>query len=128
MRGSKQELPVTTDAPPVTVQGADWGDVMAEFLTFKMNTDMADLLKGLPDNLCQCPHWGYVFKGNIRVSYVDHEDVIKAGDIYYMTPGHSPFIEAGTEAVMFSPKGAAMDQTNEAIERNMAAMQSGTDR
>jgi hypothetical protein len=118
-------LPVTTDAPPITVQGADWGDVMAEFLTFKMDIDMADILKGLPDNLCQCPHWGYVFKGNVRVRYADHEEMLKAGDAYNMSPGHSPIIEAGTEMIMFSPKGAALDQLNESIEKNMAAMQAG---
>lgn len=98
---------------------------MAEFLTFKMDTDMADLLKGLPDNLCQCPHWGYVFKGNVRVRYADHEEILKAGDAYNMSPGHSPIIEAGTEMIMFSPKGAALDQLNETIEKNMAAMQAG---
>src|SRR5205814_1940573 len=30
------------------------------------------LLKGLPDDSCQCPHWGYVFAGQLTVRYPDH--------------------------------------------------------
>ena len=35
--------------------------------------------------------------------YDDHDDVIEAGQAYYMAPGHVPEIEAGTEFLMFSP-------------------------
>jgi hypothetical protein len=85
---------------------------------------MTPLLHGLQDNLCQCPHWGYIFKGRMRVTYADHEDLVNAGDAYYMPPGHRPFFEAGTDILMFSPKGAAHDQTQEAIGRNLKALQS----
>ena len=27
--------------------------------------------KGLPDDRCQCDHWGYLFKGSFRVTYLD---------------------------------------------------------
>ena len=27
--------------------------------------------KGLPDDRCQCPHWGYVSKGSFTVTYLD---------------------------------------------------------
>ena len=37
------------------------------------------------------------------VHYEDHDDVIEAGDAYYMAPGHVPAADAGTELVMFSP-------------------------
>ena len=27
--------------------------------------------KGLPDDRCQCDHWGYLFSGSFRVTYLD---------------------------------------------------------
>ena len=30
-------------------------------------TDFGPLLKGLPNDRCPCPHWGYVLKGRLRV-------------------------------------------------------------
>ena len=36
--------------------------------------------KGLPDDRCQCDHWGYCFKGSFRVTYLDGpEEVIREG-------------------------------------------------
>src|SRR5271155_1808245 len=44
---------------------------------------------GLPENLCQCPHWGYVLKGKARLRFSDgSETIISAGDLYYCPPGH----------------------------------------
>jgi hypothetical protein len=37
------------------------------------------------------------------VRYDDHEEVIEAGDAFYMPPGHAPEAEEGTEIVQFSP-------------------------
>ncbi len=61
------------------------------------------MLKGLPGGNCPCPHWGYLVKGRMIVRYDDHEEVIEAGDAFYMPPGHAPEAEAGTEIVQFSP-------------------------
>lgn len=33
----------------------------------------------------------------------DHEEVIEPGDAFYMSPGHVPIAEAGSEFVQFSP-------------------------
>ncbi len=32
--------------------------------------------KGLPDDRCQCDHWGYLFKGSFRVMYLDGSEEI----------------------------------------------------
>lgn len=122
MRGSKNDLPKTTEVDIVTAQEAEWGDMAVGYVTFHKTVDMAPLLKGLPDDLCQCPHWGMVLKGRMRVKYRDHEEVVNAGDAYYMVPGHSPTMEPGTEMVEFSPKNENK-KTMEAIQRNLAAMQ-----
>lgn len=124
MHASTQDLPVVVDFEPIKVQStADWGDFETQFLTYKVDTDLAPLLKGLPGDLCQSSHWGYVIKGSLRVIYADHEEVIQAGDLFYMAPGHSPIIEAGTEMLQFSPKGEVLNQTSETIRKNMIAMQ-----
>jgi hypothetical protein len=62
------------------------------------------MLKGLPGDSCQCPHWGYMLAGKITVSYPDHEEVYQAGDAFYMTPGHVPAAETGSEFIQFSPR------------------------
>ena len=61
------------------------------------------MLKGLPQDRCQCSHWGYVFKVQMTVRYADHEEPIAPGEAFYMTPGHTPAAIAGTEFVQFSP-------------------------
>jgi hypothetical protein len=66
-------------------------------------TDLAPLLKGLPNDLCPCPHWIYVIKGRSRVTYADgSEEIQKAGDLCYLPPGHTAVIEEDIEFVEFS--------------------------
>jgi len=122
MRGSKADLPKTVDVEELTIHEVDWGDMHVNLVTCHKVLDMAPLLKGLPDDKCQCPHWGMVMKGRKVVKYRDREEVINEGDLYYMAPGHSTITDAGTEWIEFSPKGEALDKLNEAVSRNLAAM------
>ena len=49
----------------------------------------ASLFQGLPDDRCQCDHWGYLFKGSFRVTYRDApEEIVRAGEAYHLRPGH----------------------------------------
>jgi hypothetical protein len=73
------------------------------FVTIRESHDLAPMLKSLPGGKCQCPHWGYLLSGRMVVRYDDHEEVIDAGDAFYMPPGHAPEAEAGTQIVQFSP-------------------------
>ena len=52
------------------------------FVTFHEAVDGTPLLKGLPGDRCQCPHWGYVLKGRITYRFADHEEVFEAGDAF----------------------------------------------
>jgi len=124
MRGSTRDLPVAIDIDQVRGQYAEWGNMQAGFETFKTDVDMTPLLKGLPGDRCQCPHWGFVLKGQMVIRYADREEVVKAGDAYYMAPGHIPFLEAGTEVIEFSDKDA-YGQTLEVIDKNLAALMGG---
>jgi len=122
MRGSREDVPATIESDEVVIQEAEWGDIHVGFETYNEELDLAPLLKGLPDDMCQCPHYGYVLKGRMKVRYTDREEIVEAGDAYYMEPGHSPVMEAGTEIVEFSPKDEYR-KTMEVAERNFAAMQ-----
>lgn len=117
MRGSKKDLPVIVEMPQGKAWHAEWGGQTVEFATFKQAIDPGPLYKGLPDNSCQCPHWGYVIKGRMRYRYKDHEEVFNAGDAYYAAPGHTPVFEAGLEYVEFSPTDELM-KTMKVVERN----------
>lgn len=122
MRGSKKDLPATIEAEEAVVREAEWGDMHVGFESYNEDFDLAPLLRGLPDNLCQCPHYGYVLKGRMRVKYADHEEVVEAGDAYYLAPGHAPTMEAGTDILEFSPKDEYR-KTMEVAEINFEAMQ-----
>lgn len=54
---------------------------------------------------CGKPHWGYVIRGVVRVAYPDHEEVISAGDAYYVAPGHLDIRVGDAELVDFGPGG-----------------------
>jgi hypothetical protein len=86
--------------------------------TYTADADMADLFKGLPDDRCQCEHWGYVLKGKVSFKTADGEETFETGDAYYVGPGHTPVLYAGTEIVEFSPT-KELQHTMEVIEKNM---------
>ena len=79
---------------------------------------------GLPGDRCQCPHWGYLIKGSVRVTYLDGPDeVIAAGDIYYLRPGHFLQTLEPVELIEFSPV-AEHDVTMATIARNLSGVAS----
>lgn len=121
MRGSSLDLPKTVDVEEITIREAYWGDIHVSLITCHRALDIAPLLKGLPNNMCQCPHWGMVLKGRKLVKYADHEEVLHGGDTYYMVPGHSTVTDAGTEWLKFSPINE-LKKTNEAVQRNLVSM------
>ena len=81
----------------------DVGGYTVDFMSLVKDADLAPLLKGLPNDQCQCPHWGYVLKGSITMHVGGVDEVYAAGDAFYVPPGHTPRFEAGTELVQFSP-------------------------
>jgi len=95
------------------------------FTSFAVDMDQTPILKGLPADRCQCPHWGYVTKGRFTFRSGDREEVFEAGDAFYLPPGHVGVgNEPGSEMVQFSP-AAELKKTSEVIMRNMQAAQAG---
>lgn len=82
----------------------DLGGYVVGFESYTDDQDVAPLFRGLPDDACQCPHWGIVTKGRVSFRFTDgtREEYVE-GDAYYARPGHTPVITRGTEVVEFSP-------------------------
>ena len=97
------------------------GGYTVGFETYTEDADLSSLFRGLPDDRCQCPHWGYVIKGRLTFKNADGDETFEAGDAYYAPPGHTPVLSAGTEVVEFSPTDE-LEQTLEVVTRNMEAV------
>ena len=121
MRASRDELPLLFGAEPATVRGADWGGLRAAIVSLPAGTDLGPLLKHLPNDRCPCPHWGYVIRGRMRITYADREEVVTAGDIVYMPPDHTGVVEEDVEWAEFSPP-AEHDAVLAVVRRNAAVV------
>lgn len=123
MQASIKDLPVIVDSPTVTIRAIKWGDMMVEVGdTHQKGETSAANFKGLPDDRCQCPHWGYVIKGQMRFKYADSEEVYSEGDLFFMPPGHVPSSSVGCQWLDFSPSDE-YTQTMEVIIRNAKSRQ-----
>ena len=94
------------------------------FVSFRQDVDGTPLLKGMPDDRCQCPHWGYVLKGRVTYRFADHDEVFHAGDAFYLPPGHIPLADAGSEIVQFSP-AEELKRVADAMTENAQRMMQG---
>jgi len=121
---SKENATKGGDHGVVVDRAEDLDGYTVNFVTFRQDIDHGPFLKGLPDDQCQCPHWGYVIKGKVTFQFGDRQEVFQAGDAFYAPPGHVPVHnEPGTEYLQFSPADE-LRKTNEVIMKNMQAMQS----
>ena len=90
------------------------------FETYTQDADLSPFFKGLPDDQCQCEHWGYVIKGKVSFKSASGEETFETGDAYYAPPGHTPVLYAGTEIVEFSPTDG-LQHTIDVVTKNMEA-------
>ncbi|MFC6722836.1 cupin domain-containing protein [Halobium palmae] len=129
MKTNKQNVPVKIDTPDAIARqqegfgdAGEYGELGGEYFTFAAGTDITPLLNGLEDNLCQCPHWGYVLSGTLTASYSDgHEEVTETGDLFYWPPGHTIRANDDSEIVMFSPQDehtAVINHIREKVEES----------
>ena len=104
MHQHSHELPVCLEHGAISIQAQNWGDLNVARIRFPAGADATPLLEGMPDNLCQCPHWGTVVQGSIHVRYADGtQETVCAGDVYYWPPGHTISVDEDYEALEFSP-------------------------
>ncbi|MFE2558940.1 hypothetical protein ACFXGT_23520 [Streptomyces sp. NPDC059352] len=101
---TRETTPVVLEGGGVDLRVKDvGGGLSAAFIHLPAGTDMGPALKGLQGDLCQCPHWGYLFKGRIRMRTSDGEEIYEAGQAYYWGPGHAPEALEDVDVVEFSP-------------------------
>jgi hypothetical protein len=117
---NKASAPIALDIPELEGRYVDLDGYTVGFETFRVDTDPAELFRGLPDDRCQCPHWGTVISGRISFRFADRTETYVAGDVYYAPAGHTPLITAGTEVIEFSPTDE-LGRTMAVLEANMTA-------
>ncbi|MGB8717444.1 MAG: hypothetical protein WCD66_13965 [Rhodanobacteraceae bacterium] len=112
MRIQKNDVPVRINAPgAIARQQTEFGDasgygtISGEYFSLAAGTDIAPLLQGLKDDLCQVPHWGYMLQGKLAVTYTDGEqEMVEKGDLFYWRPGHTVRVDEDAEVILFSPQ------------------------
>lgn len=124
MHSRREGIPAVLESGSMYSRDVEWGDMNVAFEAFPAGTDSRGVFRGLPDDRCQCPHWGYMFKGKMRMLYADHEELISAGEAYHMAPGHNAVVDEDSEVVEFSPKGE-YQKTMEVVARNMKSARGG---
>ncbi len=112
MRIAKDDVPVRIDVPGAKArQIRNFGDttgftrIGGEYFSLAAGTDISPLLKGLEEDLCQCPHWGYIIEGQLTVEFNDgHTETPSTSDLFYWPPGHTVRAEKDSEVILFSPQ------------------------
>jgi hypothetical protein len=81
----------------------DAGEMTVSFVRVPAGADFRPALKGLEGDMCQCPHWGMLLKGKIRMHTPDGVEEYSAGDVVHWPAGHAPEALEDSEYVDFSP-------------------------
>ena len=123
MHASKADLPAQVMGE-YEGRFVDWEGTRVAFETMPANFPPdPSPFKGLPDDRCQCPHWGFVVKGSFSVTYLDGpSETVNAGDAYYLRPGHFVQTLEPTEVVELSP-AHQHDETMAVVAANVGAGQ-----
>ena len=112
MHVMKDEVKVRLEIPGAMIrQRTEFGSVKGfdkiscEYFTLSAGVDTTPLFQGLEGNLCQCPHWGFVLRGQITTTDAKGaQETVTTNDLFYWPPGHNVKVEADAEIVMFSPQ------------------------
>jgi hypothetical protein len=112
MHITKNDIPTKIDVPGAVARQAinfgdasDYGSLAAEYFSLGTGTDIAPLLKGLDDDACHAPHWGFIISGEVVITYSnDSQETCVGGDLFYWPPGHSVRVIQAAEVILFSPQ------------------------
>ncbi len=100
-----RSLDTSSQQGPATEWSADLEGYTASIVKLASDSDLTEVLRGLPNDQCPSPHWGYVIAGSMwfRSSEDSAREVFEAGDAFHVPPGHTAGASAGAEFVIFSP-------------------------
>lgn len=118
-----EDIPVVMEGPNTVMRRlSNLGEMDVTYSELPKGTDFSPLLKGLSNDSCHCPHWGYIIEGTFRIVYDNgEEDVLEGGDVYYLPAGHTAIVEEDMKCIMFSPDKEHGDVLDHAM-NNMAQM------
>ena len=97
------QLPLVVSGDGVEIRAIETGDLTTARVRLAKGHDARPLFKGLPGDLCQCPHWGYVITGTLRVWTADGSTLYRAGQAFYWPPGHAPEALEDSDFLEISP-------------------------
>ena len=125
MRVAKEQVDIKMSIPGAVIrQRRDFGDasgyskISGEYFTLAAGVDTTPLFKGLEGNLCQCPHWGFVLRGQLTTTdAAGKQEMVSTNDLFYWPPGHNVKVDADAEIVMFSPQREHSRVINHIIEK-----------
>jgi hypothetical protein len=101
---SQDQVPIEFEADVAQTRTVEGGEMTIAFERLSAGVETAPLFKGLPDDACQSPHWGYVVSGRLRIFSVDgSQETLEAGQAYYLPAGHNVVVEEDALVVEFSP-------------------------
>lgn len=104
MRAPIEEIPLEMQVDGIETRGVAWGEQLMRHIDLPAGVDFTPLFKGLPGDMCQCPHWGFVLTGSISLRYADgSEEVTRAGEAYYWPAGHTGWTDEGVTFLEVSP-------------------------
>lgn len=119
MNAPKENLTEELKTGGIETRGDDWGDQRMRHIVLPAGTDFTPLFKGLPGDLCQCPHWGVVLEGSISLRYADgREETTSAGEMFFWPGGHTGWTDEGVTFIEISP----VDQIREVMQHVASQM------
>ena len=124
MRVAKENVDIRMEIPGAVIrQRMDFGDmggfdkISCEYFTLAAGVDTTPLFQGLEGNLCHCPHWGFVLRGQLTTTDAEGaRETVHANDLFHWPPGHNVKVDADAEIVMFSPQREHSHVINHMIE------------
>jgi hypothetical protein len=104
MRTQLNQMPIEMQLDGIETRALECDGVLARHIDLPAGVDFTPLFVGLPGDMCQCPHWGYIVAGSIRLRFADGtEEVNSAGDLYFWPGGHTGWTDEGVTFIEFSP-------------------------
>lgn len=79
----REEVPVAIEGNWVELGMRPEGALTVAFVRLPGGANLAPALRGLPDDLCPCPHWGYMLKGRVRMHTTGGPTEYVAGEAFY---------------------------------------------
>jgi hypothetical protein len=84
---SREDVPVVIADNGVEVRLRDEDGLSVGFVRLPAGADLRSATKGLANDLCPCPHWGYMLKGRVRMHTLDGHQDFAGGEAFYWHPG-----------------------------------------